>query len=134
MIRVGGAGAREVAGWCRRRHGTFKKRMRVGEIRTRTSVTGIHSYIYGIDGDAVVRKITVSKEARATVMILNPPHGSAAAPVRTIVQNDRAPLQEAKRMFGLDDAVEVPADLDESAVGEKVRADLEVRAVARKEA
>jgi hypothetical protein len=97
-------------------------------------MAGIHSFIYGIDVDAVVRKITVSKEAGATVMLLNPPHGSAAAPVRIIVQNDRAPLQEAKRMFGLDEAVEVPADLDDSAVGEKVRADLEVRAVARKEA
>jgi hypothetical protein len=97
-------------------------------------MAAIHSFIYGIDWDAAVRKITVLKEAGATVMILNPAHGSADAPVRTIVQKDRAPLQEAKRMFDLDEAVEVPADLDESAVGEKVRADLEVRAVARKEA
>jgi len=97
-------------------------------------MAGIHSFIYGIDADAVVRKITVSKEAGATVMILNPPHGAAAAPVRTVVQNGRVPLQEAKRVFDLDEAVEVPADLDGSAVGEKVRADLEVRAVARKEA
>ena len=66
----------------------------------------IHSFIYGIDADAVVRKITVSKEAGATVMILNPPHGSTAAPVRSIVQDDRLPLQEAKRMFDLDEAVE----------------------------
>jgi hypothetical protein len=49
-------------------------------------------------------------------------------------QNDREPLEEAKRVFDLEEAIEVPADLDGSAVGEKVRADLEVRAVARKEA
>ena len=94
----------------------------------------IHSFIYGIDADYAVRKITVSKDDGTTVMMLNPPHGSAAAPVRTIVQNDRVPLQEAKRVFDLDEAVEVPADLDGSAVGEKARADLEVRAVARKDA
>lgn len=97
-------------------------------------MTGIHSFIYGIDADAAVRKITVSKEAGATLMMVNPLHGSAAAPVRKIVQNDRVPLQEAKRVFELDEAIEVPADLDGSAVGEKVRADLEVRALARKEA
>jgi hypothetical protein len=57
-----------------------------------------------------------------------------AVPIRNIVENDRIPLQEAKRVFDLDEAIEVPADLDESAVGEKVRADLEVKAVARKEA
>jgi hypothetical protein len=55
-------------------------------------------------------------------------------PIRSIVQDDRIPLEEATRVFQLDEAVEVPADLDASAVGEKVRADLEVRAVARKEA
>ena len=67
-------------------------------------------------------------------MTLNPPHGSDAAPVREIVENGRVPLQEAKPVFDLDEAIEVPADLDASAVGEKVRADLEVKAVARKEA
>jgi hypothetical protein len=97
-------------------------------------MAGIHSFIYGIDAHDTVRKITVSKEAGATQMILNPLHGAAGAPVRTIVQNDRVPLEEAKRLFDLDEAIEVPADLDGSAVGEKVRADLEVRAVARKEA
>jgi hypothetical protein len=97
-------------------------------------MAGIHSFIYGIDADATVRKIAVSKEAGATHMILSPPHGSDAAPIRNIVQNDDLPLEEAKRVFGLDEAVEVPADLDGSAVGEKVRADLEVRAVARKDA
>jgi len=35
-------------------------------------------------------------------------------------------------LFDLGEATEVPADLDESAVGEKIRADLEVKAVARK--
>lgn len=97
-------------------------------------MAGIHSFIYGIDADDAVRKITVLKEAGATQMILDPLHGSVGAPVRTIVQNDRVPLEEAKRVFDLDEAVEVPADLDGSAVGEKARADLEVRAVARKDA
>jgi hypothetical protein len=94
----------------------------------------IHAFIYGIGADATVRKITVSREAGATYMTLNPAHGSDAVPVRNIVENDRAPLQEAKRVFDLDEAVEVPADLNETAVGVKIRADLEVKAVARKEA
>jgi hypothetical protein len=97
-------------------------------------MAGIHSFIYGIDADNAVRKITVSKKAGATQMLLDPLHGAAGAPVRSIVQNDREPLEEAKRVFDLEEAIEVPADLDGSAVGEKVRADLEVRAVARKEA
>jgi hypothetical protein len=97
-------------------------------------MAGIHSFIYGIDADNAVRKITVSKKAGATQMLLDPLHGAAGAPVCTIVQNDREPLEEAKRVFDLEEAIEVPADLDGSAVGEKVRADLEVRAVARKEA
>jgi hypothetical protein len=79
----------------------------------------IHSFIYGIDSNAVVGKITVSRDGGATFMTLNPAHGSDVAPVRDIVENDRIPLQEAKRVFGLDVAVEVPADLDETAVGEK---------------
>lgn len=94
----------------------------------------IHSFIYGIAADAAVRKITVLRYGGATHMTLNPPHGSDAVPVGNIVENDRVPLQEAKRVFDLDEAIEVPADLDGSAVGEKVRADLEVKAVARKEA
>jgi hypothetical protein len=49
-------------------------------------MAGIHSFIYGIGGGTAVRKITVSQEAGATVTILNPPHGSAAAPVPTIVR------------------------------------------------
>lgn len=97
-------------------------------------MAGIHSFIYGIDANDCVRKITVSKEAGATEMILDPLHGATGAPVRTIVQNDRIPLEEAKWVFHLDEAIEVPADLDGSAVGEKVRGDLEVRAVARKKA
>ena len=94
----------------------------------------IHSFIYGIAADTTVRKITVSRDGGSTYMTLNPPHGSDAVPVREIVEIDRVPLQEAKRVFDLDEAIEVPADLDGSAVGEKVRADLEVKAVARKEA
>ena len=43
-------------------------------------------------------------------------------------------LQEAKQVFDLDESIEVPSDLDETAVGEKIRADLEVKAVARKQA
>jgi hypothetical protein len=93
----------------------------------------VHSFIYGIAADATVRKISVFKEARTTFMTLNPPHGSDAFPVRVSVEDGRALLHEAKRVFDLDDAVEVPADLDEVAVGEKIRADLEVKAVARKE-
>ena len=92
----------------------------------------VHSYIYGIAADATVRKISVLREEGATFMTLDPPHGSDAVPVREIVENGRVPLQEAKRVFDLDEAVEVPADLDETAVGEKIRADLEVMAVARK--
>ncbi len=92
----------------------------------------VHSFIYGIATDATVRKITVSRDGVATYVTLEPPHGSDAVPVREIVENGRVPLQEAKRVFDLDQAVEVPADLDETAVGEKIRADLEVKAVARK--
>jgi hypothetical protein len=94
----------------------------------------IHSFIYGIDSDFLVRKVTVSRETGATYITLNPPHGSHAAPVCEIVENGRAPLQEASRLFDFGEAAEVPADLDESAVGEKIRADLEVKAVARKQA
>ena len=94
----------------------------------------IHSFIYGMAADATVRKITVSRDGGATHMTLNLPRGSDAGPVRYMVENDRVPLQEAKRVFDLDEAVEVPADLDETTVGEKIRADLEVKAVARKEA
>jgi hypothetical protein len=90
----------------------------------------VHSFIYGIATDATVRKITVSRDSVATYVTLEPPNGSDAVPVREIVE--RVPLQEAKRVFDLDEAVEVPADLDETAVGEKIRADLEVKAVARK--
>jgi hypothetical protein len=93
----------------------------------------IHSFIYGIANDATVRKISVFKEAGTTFMTLNPPHGSDAVPVRESLEDGRTPLQEAKRMFDLDEAIEVPADLDETTVGEKIRADLEVKAVARKE-
>jgi hypothetical protein len=94
----------------------------------------IHSFIYGIAADATVRKITVSKDGGKTHMTLNPQHGSDAVPVREIVGQDRMPLQEAKRVFDLDEAIEVPADLDETPLGEKIRADIEVKAVARKEA
>ena len=94
----------------------------------------IHSFIYGIAPDATVRKITVSRDGCATFMSLNPPHGSDTVPVRETLKQDRIPLQEAKRLFDLDEAIEVPANLDETAVGEKIRADLEVKAVARKEA
>jgi hypothetical protein len=93
----------------------------------------IHSFIYGIAADTTVRKITVSRDGGSTYMTLNPPHGSDAVPIRELIENGRVPLQEAKRGFDLDEAIEVPADLDASAVGEKVRADLEVKAVARKE-
>jgi hypothetical protein len=93
----------------------------------------VHSFIYGIAADATVRKISVFREAGATFMTLNPPHGSDAVPVRESVEDGSLPLQEAKRMFDLDEAIEVPADLDETTVGEKIRADLEVKAVARKE-
>jgi hypothetical protein len=81
-----------------------------------------------------VRKITVSKDGGKTHMTLNPQHGSDAVPVREIVGQYRMPLQEAKRVFDLDEAIEVPADLDETPLGEKIRADIEVKAVARKEA
>jgi hypothetical protein len=37
-------------------------------------------------------------------------------------------------MYDLNEAVEVPADLDEAPVGVKIRADLEVKAVARRAA
>jgi hypothetical protein len=94
----------------------------------------IHSFIYGIAADTTVRKITVSRDGGATHMTLNPPHGSDAVPVRVNVEQDGVPLQEAKLVFDLDEAIEVPADLDEAAVGVKIRADLEVKAVARKEA
>ena len=94
----------------------------------------IHSFIYGIAADATVRKITVSRDGGRTHMTLNPPHGSDAVPVREIVEQDRIPLEEAKRVFDLDEAIEVPADLDETPLGEKIRADIEVKAVARKEA
>jgi hypothetical protein len=93
----------------------------------------VHSFIYGIAADATVRKITVSRDGGATYMTLEPPHGSDAVPVREIVENGRVPLHEATRVFALDEAIEVPADLDESAVGERIRADLEVKAVARKD-
>ena len=92
----------------------------------------IHSFIYGIAPDATVRKITVSRDGGATYMTLNPPHGSDAVPVREIVELGRVPLHGAMRVFELDEAIEVPADLDETAVGEKIRADIEVKAVARK--
>ena len=36
----------------------------------------IHSFIYGIDSDFLVRKVTVSRETGATYITLNPPHGS----------------------------------------------------------
>ena len=94
----------------------------------------IHSFIYGIGSDFLVRKVTVSRETGATYVTLNPPHGSDAVSIREIVENGRIPLQEAKRVFDLDEAIEVPSDLDETAVGEKIRADLEVKAVARKQA
>ena len=94
----------------------------------------IHSFIYGIAADATVRKITVSKDGGKTHMTLNPQHGSDAVPVREIVEQDRIPLEEVKRVFDLDEAIEVPADLDETPLGEKIRADIEVKAVARKEA
>ena len=77
-------------------------------------MTEIHSFIYGIAADGTVRKITVSRDGGATHMTLNPPHGSNAVPVREIVGQDRVPLQEAKRVFDLDEAIEVPADLDET--------------------
>ena len=93
----------------------------------------IHSFIYGIAADGTVRKITVSRDGGTTHMTLNPPHGSNAVPVREILERDRIPLQEAKRLFDLDEAIEVPADLDDTPVGEKSRADIEVKAVARKE-
>jgi hypothetical protein len=96
-------------------------------------MAGIHSFIYGIAADATVRKITVFRDGVATYMTLQPPHGSDAVPVREIVENGRVPLHEATRVFELDEAIEVPADLDETAVGEKIRADLEVKALARKQ-
>ena len=40
----------------------------------------IHSFIYGIDADATVRKITVSRDGGATHMTLNPPLGSDVVP------------------------------------------------------
>jgi hypothetical protein len=92
----------------------------------------IHSFIYGIDSDFLVRKVTVSRETGATYITLNPPHGSDAVSIREIVENGRAPPQVPVVRLG--EAAEVPADLDESAVGEKIRADLEVKAVARKQA
>ena len=97
-------------------------------------MAAIHSFIYGIDATATVRKITVSRDGGATYLALNPPHGSNAAPVSEIVEQGRIPLEEAKRVFDLDEVVEVPADLDGSPVGEKIRADIEVKAVARKQA
>jgi hypothetical protein len=97
-------------------------------------MAGIHSFIYGVAADATVRKITVSRDGVATYMTFNPPHGTDAVPVREIVENGRVPLHEATRVFELDEGIEVPADLDETAVGEKIRADLEVKALARKQA
>jgi hypothetical protein len=94
----------------------------------------VHSFIYGIAADARVRKISVSRDGGATHMTLDPARGSDAVPVREIVENDRLPLLEAKRLFDLDEAIEVPADLEDTAVGVKIRADLHVSAVARKEA
>jgi uncharacterized iron-regulated membrane protein len=103
------------------------------EVRKEPPMAQIHAYIYGIAPDGAVRRITVSREDRATNMTLDPLHGSDAAVASTTLANDRIPLQEAKRMFDLDEAVELPADLEGSEVSEKIRADLEVKALARKE-
>jgi hypothetical protein len=97
------------------------------------SIAAVHAFIYGIATDASVRKITVSRDGGATLVSLDSPHGSDEMVVRKVVQGDRVPLQETKRVFDLDDAIEVQADLDGSGVGEKVRADLEVKALVRKE-
>ena len=91
----------------------------------------IHSFIYGIDANSIIRKVAISKEAGTTYMALNPPHGSDAVPVREIVERGQLPWLA---LFDLYEAVEIPADLDETAVGEKIRADLEVKAVARQAA
>jgi hypothetical protein len=91
----------------------------------------IHSFIYGIDANSTIRKVAVSREAGTTYMTLNPPHGSDAVPVREIVERGQLPWLA---LFDLYEAVEIPADLDETAVGEKIRADLEVKAVARQAA
>ena len=91
----------------------------------------IHSFIYGIDANSTIRKVAVSREAGTTYMTLNPPHGSDAVPVREIVERGQLPWLA---LLDLYEAVEIPADLDETAVGEKIRADLEVKAVARQAA
>jgi len=91
----------------------------------------IHSFIYGIDANSIIRKVAISREAGTTYMTLNPPHGSDAVPVREIVERGQLPWLA---LFDLYEAVEIPADLDETAVGEKIRADLEVKAVARQAA
>ena len=94
----------------------------------------IHSFIYGISPtDNTVRKITVSRDGTTLYLTLGSLQGHDATAVRNIVEHDHTPLQEARRLFDIDEAIEVPADLDESAVGEKARADLEVKALRREE-
>lgn len=104
------------------------------EVRKEPPMAQIHAFIYGIASDGAVRRITVSREGGATNMTLDPMHGADAAVAPTTIAQGRVPLQEAERMFDLDEAVELPADLEGSEVSEKIRADLEVKALARKEA
>ena len=94
----------------------------------------IHSFIYGIDANSIIRKVAISREAGTTYMTLNPSHGSDVVPVREIVARGQLPWLAAEMVFDLYEAVEIPTDLDETAVGEKIRADLEVKAVARQAA
>src|SRR6185295_661081 len=82
------------------------------DTRTRTSkMAKIHSFIYGIDANSIIRKVAISREARTTYMTLNPSHGSDAVPVREIVARGQLPWLAAEMVFDLYEAVEIPADL-----------------------
>ena len=92
----------------------------------------IHSFVYGISRkENEVRKVTVSRDGRATYVSLDPLRSAATAPGRYMVENGRTALQEARLMFELDETVEVPADFDAGSVGERIRADLDVKVVER---
>ena len=92
----------------------------------------VHSFVYGISRtENEVRKVTVSRDNRNTYVSLDALDGQAVDAERRMIEHGRTPLQEARLMFDLDETVEVPADLDDGEVGEKTRADLEVKVVER---
>src|ERR1700704_6487783 len=92
----------------------------------------IHSFVYGISrAENEARKVTVSRDNRNTYVSLTTPRGEPVDAERRMIERGRTPLQEARLMFDLDETVEIPADLDDGPVGEKTRADLEVKVVER---